>query len=250
MEVLKIEELDNCVQVALKDGSTIRGDILIGADGVHSRTRTEMWRLADLEDPDYGAARMRKCMIVSFGHLWTMLILPFSAIASTYKCMFGIAQRPDDIPKDKTYKAFFEGRSYLCPMGPDNKAYFFAFFKNPETKFHHDIPRYTEDESKELAALYANDHIFDGYTFGDIYERRMSSVLVPIEEFVLEKCSYKRAVLIGDSYHKVPTHDPTKKDETTNLPHLMTGESTDRTRWKCCSRVRSILLRSSEGSTQ
>ncbi|KAJ5119894.1 hypothetical protein N7448_010563 [Penicillium atrosanguineum] len=171
MEVFKIEELDNGVRVAMKDGSIVRGDILIGADGVRSRTRTEMWRLADIENPDYGAARMRKCIIVSL-------------------CLFGIAKRPDGIPDATAYKSFFKGRSYLCPIGPDNKLYFFAFFKNAEMKTHLDIPRYTENEANKVAAAYANDP-------------PIQCVLVPIEEFVLEKCSYKRAVLIGDSFHKV-----------------------------------------------
>ncbi|KAJ6111908.1 hypothetical protein N7523_007969 [Penicillium sp. IBT 18751x] len=185
MEVLNIQELDNGVQVGMKDGCTIRGDILVGADGVHSRMRNEMWRLADMEEPDFGTARMKQ------------------SISCTYRCIFGIAKRPHETLDGAAYKAFFKGRSYLCPMGPDNKAYFFAFFKNPETKIHQDIPRYSEDEANELAAAYANDHVFNGYTFGDLYERRMSSVLVPIEEYVLEKASYKRAVLIGDSFHKM-----------------------------------------------
>lgn len=117
--------------------------------------------------------------------------------------MFGISTRPEGIPDEISYKTFFEGRSYLCPTGPDNKMYFFVFFKNSETTIHQDIPRYTEEEAKELAAVYANDTLFNGVTFGDLYERRMSSVLVPLEEFVLEKCFYKRTILIGDAFHKV-----------------------------------------------
>jgi hypothetical protein len=31
----------------------------------------------------------------------------------------------------------------------------------------------------------------------------MSCVLVPLEEFVLKTCFYKRAILVGDSFHKV-----------------------------------------------
>lgn len=61
-EFFKIEELDEGVRVALKDGSTIYGDILVGADGVHSRTRTEMWCIADMEGTDYDAAQLKKCM--------------------------------------------------------------------------------------------------------------------------------------------------------------------------------------------
>jgi 2-polyprenyl-6-methoxyphenol hydroxylase-like FAD-dependent oxidoreductase len=34
------------------DGSSFRGDILIGADGVFSKTRTKMWELAADDDLD------------------------------------------------------------------------------------------------------------------------------------------------------------------------------------------------------
>lgn len=60
-EVFKIEGLDKGVQVGLKDGSTFRGDIVVGADGVHSRLRTEMWRIADMETTDYDSARLSQC---------------------------------------------------------------------------------------------------------------------------------------------------------------------------------------------
>lgn len=60
-EVFKIEELDRGVQVALKDGSTVRGDIVVGADGVHSSVRAELWRIADIETSSYNLTRLSKC---------------------------------------------------------------------------------------------------------------------------------------------------------------------------------------------
>ena len=61
-ELLIIEQLDRGVKVITKDGATFVGDILVGADGVHSRTRKEMWKIADSEDASYGTERMAKCM--------------------------------------------------------------------------------------------------------------------------------------------------------------------------------------------
>lgn len=41
------------VQVTTSDGRRFAGDILVGADGVHSFVRQEMWRLAKQEAPGY-----------------------------------------------------------------------------------------------------------------------------------------------------------------------------------------------------
>lgn len=39
--------LGDSASVVTEDGSVFRGDLIVGADGVHSRIRSEMWRLAD-----------------------------------------------------------------------------------------------------------------------------------------------------------------------------------------------------------
>lgn len=59
--LLNIDHLDTGVTVTAEDGTTFAGDILVGADGVHSQTRKEMWRIADSEVPDYGTQQMAKC---------------------------------------------------------------------------------------------------------------------------------------------------------------------------------------------
>jgi 2-polyprenyl-6-methoxyphenol hydroxylase-like FAD-dependent oxidoreductase len=61
-EIFKIEQLDDKVQIITKDGATFTGDLLVGADGVHSRTRAEMWTIAEAEDPDYGTKQLPNCM--------------------------------------------------------------------------------------------------------------------------------------------------------------------------------------------
>lgn len=43
----------NGVMVKTKDGETFTGNILIGADGVHSLVRREMWRLAAESRPGW-----------------------------------------------------------------------------------------------------------------------------------------------------------------------------------------------------
>lgn len=48
-----VELNEEGVKAIMKDGSTYTGDILIGADGIHSTVRSEMWRLAENRFPGY-----------------------------------------------------------------------------------------------------------------------------------------------------------------------------------------------------
>lgn len=47
-----VRQQPNGVTVVCEDGSSYTGDILAGADGVNSKARSEMWRLADEQDPE------------------------------------------------------------------------------------------------------------------------------------------------------------------------------------------------------
>lgn len=125
------------------------------------------------------------------------------AIQCQYRCMFGISRRAEGIPDNASFKCFHKGRSYLSSGGQDGKIYWFVFVKNPELTIHSNIPRYTAEDAANLAAEIADDPLFHGLTFKDLYTNRLTCVLVPLEEFVLKRCFYKRAILIGDSFHKV-----------------------------------------------
>jgi len=117
--------------------------------------------------------------------------------------MFGISDRPEDVPDGCGYKTYHKKRSYLFQAGSGGKLYFFAFSKNPKVTIDNDIYRYTAKDEKAFVDAQGHDILFPGLTFGDLYRKRRAAALVPLQEYVLEKCFYKRAVLIGDSFHKV-----------------------------------------------
>jgi 2-polyprenyl-6-methoxyphenol hydroxylase-like FAD-dependent oxidoreductase len=55
--VTKIEHHDGGVSIETRDGRIFTGDFVVGADGVHSTTRGEMWRLAKADGHDLTADR-------------------------------------------------------------------------------------------------------------------------------------------------------------------------------------------------
>lgn len=85
----------------------------------------------------------------------------------------------------------------------EDKQYWIAWFKNEKKTHGASIPRYTKDEMDQLAGKYADDVLTPYLKFGDLYKNKVISVLVPLEEYVLKKCFYKRIIVLGDSFHKV-----------------------------------------------
>jgi hypothetical protein len=59
--VLEISHEGDGVVVRCKDGSKFQGDLVIGADGIHSRTRVEMQRFAEETGPTGLMDRDKSC---------------------------------------------------------------------------------------------------------------------------------------------------------------------------------------------
>jgi FAD dependent monooxygenase len=67
-KVVSVEQDEtNKVTVRVQDGCFYRGDLVVGADGVHSRVRNEMWRLANLEQPGGITEREKNGQYLSAG---------------------------------------------------------------------------------------------------------------------------------------------------------------------------------------
>jgi 2-polyprenyl-6-methoxyphenol hydroxylase-like FAD-dependent oxidoreductase len=49
--VIRVDQQDSRALVYTADGSTYEGDLVVGADGVHSCVRTQMWRAAKVRRP-------------------------------------------------------------------------------------------------------------------------------------------------------------------------------------------------------
>lgn len=54
--VQSVDMTKNGVVVKTTDGSSYHGDILVGADGIHSTIREEMWKIAHKKSPGWIAA--------------------------------------------------------------------------------------------------------------------------------------------------------------------------------------------------
>ncbi|SCV58308.1 related to hydroxylase [Fusarium fujikuroi] len=179
-KVASVLELDHGIQVTTDKGKVFQGDILVGADGIYSTVRNEMWRIAS---PGYFPAD------------------EWSKVPCYYKCIFGISRPMKELTQGH-HHIYNSNSSYLILEGPGGRFYWFLFVKLPFALYGNDIPRYTKADEEELALQHASDPITPEFTFGQLYEARTSSTLTPLHEYVFEKWHYKRIITIGDAAHK------------------------------------------------
>ncbi|KAH6995512.1 hypothetical protein BKA56DRAFT_538510 [Ilyonectria sp. MPI-CAGE-AT-0026] len=214
--VESITRLDDSVQVVTSKGDTFRGDILVGADGIYSTVRKEMWRLGNKMSPGY------------------FPLDEWSKVPCYYKCIFGISRPIAALTKGAHY-VMNHYYSYLIITGPGERVYWFLLVKLDVPLFGNDIPRYSKSDEDALARQHASDPITPSVTFGQLYEARTSSVLTPLHEYVFEKWHFERVITIGDAAHKfepLTGHGGNSAIETaaTLTNHLFSNKDSDLTR--------------------
>ncbi|KAH7344365.1 hypothetical protein BKA66DRAFT_375049, partial [Pyrenochaeta sp. MPI-SDFR-AT-0127] len=184
--VEQVEHVPGGVRVQTKGGDIFSGEILVGADGIHSTVRREMWRLADQTHPGHFPLSDR------------------TEAATNYCCIFGISMPNEKFPKFSSQQVMGRGYSYLVATGPNHRIYWFLFKKLPNTVhgLYEKIPRYTEAERDGLAAEHAKDALNEQLCFGELYSTRTTATLQALPEVVFSKWHFGRITTIGDAAHK------------------------------------------------
>lgn len=186
-DVKTIMQQPDKVIVKCKDGTEFTGDVLAGADGVNSKTRKEMWRLAKAEDPN------------------AIPTADVEIMNAEYKCLFGISSRTKTMPLGYVDCTFTKHTSTFCITGKDHKVYFFIFQKLPKVVKGDEIPKYTREDAEAFAEEVADYNIMPKgeIKFRDIWDNRMSYTLVALEEAEYKKWTWGRIACLGDSIHKM-----------------------------------------------
>ncbi|KXH41096.1 hypothetical protein CSIM01_03302 [Colletotrichum simmondsii] len=139
------------------DGSVYSGDIVVGADGVHSTIRSEMWRLSQKSH---------------------------SGLQSESRCIFGISKQPAGMPGNAIQvNSFFKSCNYMMLSAPDSLLYWFLFTSLNRT-CGKSIPKFTKEDERALAENHFDDQVTETTTFREIYANRLHTTLVALEDHV------------------------------------------------------------------
>lgn len=183
--VLDVVHSESGVTVTCKDGSSYEGDIVVGADGIHSTIRVLMQDRIELNRP--GTAKKDK-----------------DGISSEYSCIFGMGGRPKGcgLRTGDTHRTYTKDYSTLSFIG-DDTLFWFLFSKMDKRYYGKDIPRFSKEQMEEAVKHFNNIPMTDGINYDKVWEHRTFAMMVSLEESQNETWTLDRMVCIGDSIHKV-----------------------------------------------
>ncbi|KAE8151568.1 hypothetical protein BDV25DRAFT_171339 [Aspergillus avenaceus] len=183
--VAHISPTDSGVSVTTEDGTQYDGDLVVGADGVHSVVRSEMWRIADLQQPGLISQKEKSSMTVE------------------YICIFGIS---NSIPGVKYWDHVIRYNSNVTLLvfpGTENGVFWLLIQRLDQKYTYPNVPRFGKEEAVARCESLADLAVWEEVRFGDIWEQRRTFHMTALEEGLLDRWNYGRMVCIGDSVSKI-----------------------------------------------
>ncbi|KAI0884044.1 FAD/NAD(P)-binding domain-containing protein [Annulohypoxylon maeteangense] len=184
--VVNVNVFDDEVSVECSDGTIVKGSIVIGADGVHSRTRQCMQALAEGKPPPEKLQGAK------------------SPFITTYRMLFGNIPIPLGLGKGRNHECSTERVSTQVVTG-QNQAWF-AIYEALDKPTSERV-RYTDKDKEAVIQKWGHLYAAPGYRIRDIYSTHVGDVgLIHLEEGRVDKWSWKRIVLVSDAVRKLEPH--------------------------------------------
>lgn len=177
-----IETKENGVEVTCADGSIYHGSIVIGADGVHSKTRHLMRDIALKSNPQQD---------------WD----PEEPYTSTFRLLYG--SFPAASFPGQGYDVQASGKAIMYFSG-QKRGWFFIYDKLPQQS--NEREHYTEEDVEALAMEFADFPLTRTVKVKDVWPKMLGKGLTDLQEGIVQHWSLGRIVLVGDSCHKLTTH--------------------------------------------
>ncbi|KAJ5794613.1 FAD binding domain-containing protein [Penicillium paradoxum] len=181
-KLVAIEMKPDGVIVTCEDGSTFEGSIVIGADGVYSKTRQLMRKQALQTNPTQS---------------WD----PEQPYTSTYQLLYGSFPSPS--PSGFGYDIQSKDKAIMYFSSPD-RAWFFLYKRLPKpTRERMD---YTDKDVEAVAQEFMDFPLTRSVKVKDVWPRMQGAGLTNLGEGIVQHWSLGRTVLVGDACHKMTTH--------------------------------------------
>ncbi|KHN94004.1 FAD dependent monooxygenase [Metarhizium album ARSEF 1941] len=182
--VLAVESGDDSAVVKTSDGSTYKADIVVGADGVHSVVRSEIWRHVTKVSQPHATEQEN------------------SGIKYEYSCIYGISRDVPHMELGSQLSRLDDGVSIHVFSGKKSKAFWFAIVKTPQD-ISVDNASSSDCAARKICDSMRPKRVSDALTFDDIWSRCTIFKMTPLEEGVFKQWHYGRLLCIGDAVRKM-----------------------------------------------
>ncbi|CRG87305.1 FAD binding domain protein [Talaromyces islandicus] len=173
------------LSVTTSDGTKYTGDIVVGADGVHSMTRAEMWRMANLQRPGLITEQDKK------------------AIKVDYMGIFGLAKIPPEILQleDSIVHRHKKWTLMVMPCYEGTVTWILSL-RLDQPYFWPSVPRWSMDEAKAQVIAKADALAWGDVCLRDLWKYTAEPGVTPLYEGQLKTWSVGRIACVGDSVFK------------------------------------------------
>jgi hypothetical protein len=124
-------------------------------------------------------------------------------MSAEYRCLFGISSPVPGLAAGHQHRAFNEDWSFLVVIGKGGRCFWFVFEKLDKKYFSPAIPRFSKTDAETFVQAYKKRYVTADIIFDAIWERKISSTLVTLEEAQYKHWTIDRFACLGDSIHKM-----------------------------------------------
>ncbi|KAL2842634.1 hypothetical protein BJX68DRAFT_270569 [Aspergillus pseudodeflectus] len=183
--VARVQQGKDSVSVVTEDGASYEGDLVVGADGVHSKVRAEMWSFHN--SPELARVALRE----------------HRALKVEYSCIYGISSALPGLEVGEQVATFADGFTIMTYQGLGGRVYWFVIEKLDRKYTYPHIPRFTDQDAVRNCERLGSVWLRNSVHFRDVWRCRETFAMTALEEAVLRPWSDGRIVCIGDSIHKM-----------------------------------------------
>ncbi|KAB8210377.1 hypothetical protein BDV34DRAFT_220516 [Aspergillus parasiticus] len=167
---MTVDQSSSETRVECADGSIFTGDLVVGADGIHSVSRGEILR----------------------------------SVTSEYSGIYGISHPIPGLSPGHAHRTYGDGFSFIINIGKENIFWLLSFHAGKMHRYP-DVPRYSQDRASidQQVFPFLDAHISSNIRFEELYHNTITCCHVALEEMLCEQWVAGRLVCIGDSVHKM-----------------------------------------------